>query len=190
MTYNKKTWESGQKLTADGLNNIENGLAAVAAAQDNAQVDLPVVFFNLGDIIDEAESEEGFNSSRFTNLFNQGKNIIINIVRPGLVNLLTFKSVDTVNENPIMIFNYLYVNLYVNDPNVEVETQSTASEIVNNELVFNFDSNSYNLQSITLNQITYNLTTSTVSSSSDTLWSLNPVTTEAPENPGSSESVQ
>lgn len=187
MTYNKKTWESGQKLTADGLNNIENGVAALAAAQDNAQVDLPVVFFNLGDITDEAESEDGFKDSRFINLFNQGKNIIINLIKPDLISLFTFKSFNTVSENPVMIFNHLNANLNVNDPNAEMQ-QSTTSEIVNNELVFNFDGDSY-LQSITLNQITYNLTTSTVSSSSDTLWSLNPITTEDPENPGSSESV-
>ena len=183
MTYNKKTWESGQKLTAVGLNNIQNGLAAVAAAQDNAQVNLPVVFFNLGDITDEAESEDGFNYSRFTNLFNQGKNIIINVINSDLelTSLFTFKSVNIVNNNRVMIFNYLNANLNVNDPNAE--TQSTASEIVNNELVFNFDSNSHNLQSITLNIITYNLTTSTASSQSSTLWSLNPITTEDPENP-------
>lgn len=78
MSYEKTIWADGDIISAQRMNNIENGLAAVTSAGEGGGTDSsPVVFFNLEDIINQAKSEDGFRLSIFTDLIQQGKFIVI-----------------------------------------------------------------------------------------------------------------
>lgn len=75
MSYQKTTWADGDIISAQRMNNIENGIENLST--NSGQTSFPVVFFNLEDIINQAKSEDGFRLSIFNNLIQQGKAIII-----------------------------------------------------------------------------------------------------------------
>ena len=75
MSYEKTVWIDGDIISAQRMNNIENGIES--ANSKESENSSPVVFFNLENIINQAKSEDGFRLSVFTDLIQQGKAIII-----------------------------------------------------------------------------------------------------------------
>lgn len=75
MSYQKTVWADGDIISAQRMNNIENGIENLST--NSGQTNFPVVVFNLDDIINQAKSENGFRLSVFTDLIQQGKAIII-----------------------------------------------------------------------------------------------------------------
>ena len=75
MSYEKTVWADGDIISAQRMNNIENGIENLST--NSGQTSFPVVFFNLEDIINQAKSEDGFRLSVFTDLIQQNKSIVI-----------------------------------------------------------------------------------------------------------------
>ena len=58
MSYEKTVWVDGDIISAQRMNNIQNGIES--ANSKESENSSPVVFFNLEDIINQAKSEDGF----------------------------------------------------------------------------------------------------------------------------------
>ncbi len=169
MSYQKTTWANGMVISADRMNNIENGLAAVAAQGQDTGL---IVIFNLDDIIAQAQSENGFSLSTFTDVIEQGKTICI------------LKRVGENDYSSLQDFVYFLSSSWSYD--------STISFVFVNSKIFldsldknltytrlSFDFNEDLLTQINLSQYFYNLSTATGEETLDTIW---PVSTDPIES--------
>ena len=79
MSYIKNTWQSGDLISTEKLNNIQNGIAAAASAGEGGRTDSShIVYFFLDDLVARAESQiDGLPISTFTDILQSGKSIII-----------------------------------------------------------------------------------------------------------------
>ena len=79
MNYEKTVWADGDIISAQRMNNIENGIAAAASAGEGGGTDSsPVVYFFLDDLVALAESQiDGLPVSTFTDVLQSGKSIVI-----------------------------------------------------------------------------------------------------------------
>lgn len=77
MSYEPKTWETGEIITASGLNHMENAIGAlyVTATEENDATVLSVTYndiltaYNAGKIIALATNEQGATRLKFLNVF-------------------------------------------------------------------------------------------------------------------------
>ena len=75
MSYEKTAWVDGDIISAQRMNNIQNGIEAISNAE--SENNFPVVYLFLDDLIEQAESENGLPVSTFTDALQSGKSIVI-----------------------------------------------------------------------------------------------------------------
>lgn len=168
MSYEKTVWADGDIISAQRMNNIENGLAAVAAQGQNTG---SIVVFNLDDIIDEAQSENGFRLSTFTDAIKQGKTICIleranaNNDYSSLQDSVYFLASSGSYDSTIyFVFEKSRIFLDRSDKNLTYA-----------RLFFIFNEDQQLLARINISQYVYNLSTATGEATLDTIW---PVSTD------------
>lgn len=75
MSYEKTAWADGDIISAQRMNNIQNGIEAISNAESENHS--PVVYFFLDDLIEQAESENGLSINKFIDVLQNGKSIIV-----------------------------------------------------------------------------------------------------------------
>ena len=117
MAYEKNTWSPGDRLTSSGLNHIEDGLEEVTLKQQQG-VDSPVVYFDLDDILDDYDNN-GFSISNFTDILEEGKNIVVTYkISDGGTRVVAVTSIDyfilplkTYHSDGQFIFRNVFSNI-------------------------------------------------------------------------------
>lgn len=171
MSYEKTIWQSGDLISVAKLNKIEDGIAAAAQGQDTESI----VVFNLDNIIDEAQSENGFSLSTFTDAIEQGKIICIlkranaNNDYSSLQDSVYFLASSGSYDSTIsFVFEKSKIFLGNLDKNLTYA-----------RLFFIFNEDQQLLTQINSSQYLYNLSTATGEATSDTIW---PVSTDPIES--------
>ena len=77
MSYEKTIWADGDIISAQRMNNIENGIAAIDSAGEGGTDNSSVVYFFLDNLIEQAESENGLSINKFIDVLQNGKSIIV-----------------------------------------------------------------------------------------------------------------
>ena len=101
MSYNKYTWKKGDKITAERLNNIEEGIAEVKENDNDSQLELDKIILTLTYDSHSNEFAGTANTDFETaiSLINNHKDIIIEINRDDSKDIYYPSSILTVNND-------------------------------------------------------------------------------------------
>lgn len=166
MSYIKNTWQSGDLISTEKLNNIQNGIAAAASASEGGGIDSsPVVYFFLDDLVSRAESQiDGLFKNLFTDILDSNKTIQI-IERNEEQGSFTatwdinYSYYMTQGDGSIFRFQSNWLSFGY---------QSYIGYF--SELMFDFNTTNGEIYLITKNTVSYNFLNSNVSTSDQTLY--------------------
>lgn len=166
MSYIKNTWQSGDLISTEKLNNIQNGIAAAASAGEGGGTDSShIIYFFLDDLVARAESQiDGLFKNLFTDILDSNKTIQI-IERNEEQGSFTatwdinYSYYMTQGDGSIFRFQSNWLTFGY---------QSYIGHF--SELRFDFDTANGEIYLITKNTVSYNFLNSNVSNSDQTLY--------------------
>ena len=117
MSYNKRVWKSGDRITKEALNNMENGIEAAhqnsggtgTSYDDTAiKADIQTLKANEVNLVEDETSMEGIKDNEYPTLTTQDKTLIggINEVDAQCKDIVnkTLTSLNTSRENSVVDF--------------------------------------------------------------------------------------